>query len=125
MNLVSCILVRIIQHMKILKMSHNIPYIVSNEYLKTVNLRSITLNEISRLSNMPGSEVFQEVIPFVSPIIMKEVGYINAYYNYRFDYMGKIETAIEFNKRMNEDTSFLENALKKITKIHETSDPCL
>lgn len=86
-----------------------------DENAEEVNLRDISINEINTLIKAGYTE-FLEVVPIISDKLINEYGRENTG-QIKVDYLGQIESIINFRKSNNEDVSRYEILLAKLEKI--------
>ena len=82
---------------------------------KTIDMRSVSVNEINQLIKA-GVDGLLDVVPVIPPDIINEYGSEYAA-NIKVDFLGQVESMIEFNKSINEPTEFLENVLANLKSI--------
>jgi hypothetical protein len=93
----------------------------SSVLYKTVDMRNVSLSEINQLIRS-GVDGLLDVVPFVSPSIINQYGPEYAA-NVKVDFLGQIESSIEFKNSRGEDTAFMEKVLENIKNIDGAKMP--
>lgn len=86
-----------------------------------IDMSNVSVNEINRLIRS-GVDGLLDVVPMIPPNIINQYGSEYAA-NIKVDFIGQIETAIEFNKSINKPTGFMENVLENIKSIDGMAIP--
>ncbi len=85
---------------------------------KTVDMRNVSLNEVNQLIRSGTDELLQ-IVPFVPPHIINKYGPEYAA-GVKVDFLGQVETSLEFHRSRGEETGILEKVLEKLIDIDGT-----
>ena len=108
---------------------HKVPFqskiensISQNDYQSTkVDMRNISIDDINTLIKS-GESALLDVVPFIPPHILQQYDYDpEKIGKTKVDLIGQVETSIEFNKSIGENTEFLESVLSRFKDLDGTN----
>ena len=86
-----------------------------------IDMRNISITDINTLIKS-GETALLDVVPFIPPHILQQYDYDpEKIGKIKVDLIGQVETSIEFNKSIGENTAFLENILSQFKDLDGTN----
>ena len=86
-----------------------------------VDMRNISIDDINTLIKS-GESALLDVVPFIPPHILQQYDYDpEKIGKTKVDLIGQVETSIEFNKSIGENTEFLESVLSNLKDLDGTN----